>query len=111
MLVPKLAMAATAGDGSLAVTALFATLLAIEIVGVALAPDHEAVQPMNSSAERTESELELVYYVLDGSGFLESGGGEECAITEGDMVHLPPGTAYRIRNDSDDWITSLIMAA
>ena len=73
--------------------------------------DHEAVQPMNSSAERNESELELVYYVLDGSGFLESGGGEECAITEGDIVHLTPGTAYRIRNDTDDWITSLIMAA
>ena len=73
--------------------------------------DHEAVQPMNSSAERTESELELGYYVLDGSGFLESGGGEECAITEGDIVHLTPGTAYRIRNDTDDWITSLIMAA
>ena len=73
--------------------------------------DHEAVQPRNTSADRTESELELVYYVLDGCGILESGDGEESAITEGDMVHLPPGTSYRIRNDTEDWITSLIMAA
>lgn len=73
--------------------------------------DREAVQPRNTSADRTESELELVYYVLRGCAILESGGGEESAITEGDMVHLPPGTSYRIRNDTEDWITSLIMAA
>ena len=72
--------------------------------------DHEAVQPLNASAERTESELELVYYVLDGRGMLESDGVEH-AITEGDMIHLPPGTSYRIRNDTEDWVTSLIMAA
>ena len=72
--------------------------------------DHEAVQPLSASASRTEAEFELAYYVLDGRGVLESGEAEY-AITEGDMIHLPPGTTYSIRNDTEDWITSLIMAA
>ena len=72
--------------------------------------DHEVVQSLNATAEHTETELELVYYVLDGQGVLESAGAEQ-VITEGDMIHLPPETTYRIRNDTEDWVSSLIMAA
>jgi mannose-6-phosphate isomerase-like protein (cupin superfamily) len=72
--------------------------------------DHEAIQPLSASAPRREADLELAYYVLEGRGVLESGEAEY-ALTEGDMIHLPPGTSYRIRNDTEDWITSLIMAA
>lgn len=72
--------------------------------------DHEAVQPLSASAKRVENELELVYYVLDGRGVLETDDGEQ-PLTEGDMLHLPPGTAWRIRNDTEDWVTSLIIAA
>jgi mannose-6-phosphate isomerase-like protein (cupin superfamily) len=72
--------------------------------------DHFAVQPLGASAEQVEAELEQVWYVLDGQGRLEAGETER-PVTEGDMVHLPPGTAHRLHNDTEDWVTVLVMAA
>lgn len=72
--------------------------------------DHEGVQPFNATAPRTEREVEVVYYVLEGRGTFVSGG-QSLPMTEGDMIHVPTGTTWQIRNESDDWITSLIMAA
>jgi len=72
--------------------------------------DHFAVQPLSASAEHVEPEFEQVWYVLDGHGFLEAEG-EERPVTEGDMIHLPPGTAHRLRNDTEDWIMVLVVAA
>ena len=51
-----------------------------------------------------------VYYVLENSGVLEADG-EEQEIREGDMIHLPPGTRYAIRNPHAEWLSYLIMAA
>jgi quercetin dioxygenase-like cupin family protein len=71
--------------------------------------DYFAVQPRNASAEHVEDDFEQVWYVLDGQGVLEVGDGEQ-AVTEGDMIHLPPGTNHRLRNDTEDWVTALVMA-
>ena len=67
------------------------------------------MQPRGQTVERCE-ELEQVYYVLENSGVLETDGDEQ-EIQEGDMIHLPPGTRYAIRNSSAEWLAYLIMAA
>ena len=71
--------------------------------------DREAVQPRGQTVERCE-EQEQVYYVLENSGVLEADGDEQ-EIREGDMIHLPPGTRYAIRNPHAEWLSYLIMAA
>lgn len=72
--------------------------------------DHEAVQPCSATAPRSERELECVYYVLEGQGVFDAGG-QSVTMTEGDMIHVPAGTTWTVRNDTDDWLTSLVMAA
>jgi mannose-6-phosphate isomerase-like protein (cupin superfamily) len=72
--------------------------------------DHFAVQPRSESAEHVEGDLEQVWYVLDGQGRLDVGG-EERPVTEGDMIHLPPETAHRLHNETEDWLSALVMAA
>ena len=38
--------------------------------------------------------------------------GSEMAIREGDMIHLPPGIDYGIRNFSEtEWASFLVMSA
>ena len=71
--------------------------------------DREAVQPRGQAIERCE-EQEQVYYVLENSGVLEADGDAQ-EIREGDMIHLPPGTRYAIRNPHAEWLSYLIMAA
>jgi mannose-6-phosphate isomerase-like protein (cupin superfamily) len=70
----------------------------------------EAVPPGGRTSERAFPDLEQVYYVLENRGTLIAGG-EERPISEGDMIHLPPGTQYQFRNPHDAWLRSLIMAA
>ena len=72
--------------------------------------DREAVQPRGQTVERCCEALEQVYYVLENSGVLEADGDEQ-EIREGDMIHLPPGTRYAIRNPHAEWLSYLIMAA
>ena len=72
--------------------------------------DREAVQPRGRAVERCSETLEQVYYVLKNSGVLEAEGDEQ-EIREGDMIHLPPGTRYVIRNPHAEWLSYLIMAA
>ena len=69
-----------------------------------------AVQPRNQSAQRCLEEIEQVYYVLENSGLLTVDG-EEVAISEGDMIHLPPGTVYQLHNPHQTWLTCMVMAA
>ena len=71
--------------------------------------DREAVQPRGQTVEHCE-EQEQVYYVLENSGVLEADGDAQ-EIREGDMIHLPPGTRYAIRNPHAEWLSYLIMAA
>ena len=72
--------------------------------------DREAVQPRGRAVERCCPTLEQVYYVLENSGVLEADGDEQ-EIRAGDMIHLPPGTRYAIRNPHAEWLSYLIMAA
>lgn len=72
--------------------------------------DREAVQPRGRAVERCCHALEQVYYVLENSGVLAADGAEQ-EIREGDMIHLPPGTRYAIRNPHAEWLSYLIMAA
>ncbi len=72
--------------------------------------DRWAVQPRSASAEHVEEELELVCYVLGGRGMLHAAGSEH-EVTEGDMIHLPPGTRHGVRNPHDEWVAYLVMAA
>lgn len=70
--------------------------------------DREAVQPRNRSAERSYNDLEQVYYVLEGEGTLVAGGSEQ-RVLEGDMIHLPAGTAYHFRNPTEGWLVYYIV--
>jgi mannose-6-phosphate isomerase-like protein (cupin superfamily) len=72
--------------------------------------DREAVQPGGQTVEQSSAELEQVYYVLEGRGVLLSQG-EQQPVTEGDMIHLPPGTPYQFRNPHEEWLAYLVMAA
>lgn len=70
--------------------------------------DREAVQPRSRSAERVYKDLEQVYYVLDGEGALVADGSEQ-RVVEGDMIHLPAGTAYRFRNPGERWLVYYVV--
>ena len=72
--------------------------------------DRWAVQPHSASAEHLEEELEQVCYVLEGRGVLHAFGAER-EVTEGDMIHLPPGTRHGLDNPHDEWVACLMMAA
>lgn len=72
--------------------------------------DRHAVQPQAQSAEGRTGEREEVYYVVEGRGLL-SLDGDQHPITEGDMIHLPPGSLYRLHNPNEDWLACLVMAA
>ncbi len=72
--------------------------------------DCEVVQPRSHSIRRSYADLEQVYYVLENRGVLMTEGQEQ-EISEGDMIHLPPGVAYQIRNPHETWLRYMIMAA
>jgi mannose-6-phosphate isomerase-like protein (cupin superfamily) len=72
--------------------------------------DREAVQPRGRTIERRYEDFEQVYYVLENGGILAADG-EEWEIQDGDMIHLPPGTQYSIRNPHAEWLSYMIMAA
>lgn len=71
--------------------------------------DREAVQPSGRSEEVCDEVIEHVYYGLEGQGVLrtEEGG---VNFSEGDMIHLPPGTRCRVENPHESWVSYLIMA-
>lgn len=71
--------------------------------------DREAVQPGHQSIERCYDEVELGFWVLDNKGVLVTKDGEQ-DMTKGDAIHLPPGTAYHIRNPHREWLSYVIIA-
>ncbi|NKB68626.1 MAG: cupin domain-containing protein [Candidatus Latescibacteria bacterium] len=71
--------------------------------------DRETVQPGGQTVERSE-DVEQVYYILENQGVLITDG-EQRAITEGDMIHVPVGQSYRIENPHQAWLIYMIMAA
>ena len=71
--------------------------------------DCEAVQPGSQTIERCHPDLEQVYYVLEHRGVLVADGTER-EVSEGDMIHLPPGIRYQLRNPHATWLRYLIMA-
>ena len=72
--------------------------------------DREAVQPRGQTIERRYDDTEQVYYVLENRGILEADGTEH-EIQEGDMIHLPQGTQYALRNPHGEWLSYMVMAA
>ena len=72
--------------------------------------DREAVQPRSRSVDRVYESTEQVYYILENRGVLVSADGET-EISEGDMVHIPEGMEYHIKNPYEEWFTYMIMAA
>ena len=70
--------------------------------------EREAVQPGSETAVRCQA-YEQVFYVLENSGILVDGDGEQ-ALVEGDMVHIPAGHEHQIKNGEDDWLSYLIMS-
>lgn len=71
--------------------------------------DRETVQPKNETVERHYDDLEQVYYILENEGVLISDSKKQ-VITEGDMIYLPIGTTYSIKNPHKEWLSYLIMA-
>ena len=72
--------------------------------------DREAVQPRGQTIQRGYEDTEQVYYILENCGILEAEG-SQYEIQEGDMVHLPAGTQYAIRNPHAQWLSYMIIAA
>lgn len=70
----------------------------------------EAVQPRGHSADRGSTDHEQVFYFLEGSGVVETGG-EHLRVSEGDMLHLPVGSGCRLVNPNEEWLAYLVMAA
>lgn len=71
--------------------------------------DREAVQPGGETIERSYTDIEQVYYVLENRGVLQSDGDEQ-DITAGDMIHIPIGMTYKILNPHQAWLSYMIMA-
>lgn len=42
------------------------------------------------------------YYIVQGTGLMEVGGGPEIEVGPGDTVEIPAGVSQRIRNTGDD---------
>lgn len=71
--------------------------------------DREAIQPGHQSIARCYDEVELGLWIIENKGVLVTPDGEQ-PITEGDAVHLPPGTPYHIQNPHGEWLTYMIIA-
>ncbi len=71
--------------------------------------DREAVQPGQQSIARCYDDIELGFWILENQGILVIPDGEQ-HITEGDAVHLPPGTSYHIENPHSEWLSYMIIA-
>ena len=72
--------------------------------------DREAVQPGQQSIARCYDDIELGFWILENHGTLVTSEGEQ-HITEGDVVHLPPGTSHHIENPHSEWLSYMIIAA
>jgi mannose-6-phosphate isomerase-like protein (cupin superfamily) len=70
----------------------------------------EAVQPRSRSIDRVYNETEQVYYILENKGVLVADDLEQ-EMVEGDMVHIPVGMEYHIKNPHEQWFSYMIMAA
>ncbi len=53
---------------------------------------------------------EQVYYFTEGRGRMKLDG-KFYDVREGDAVHIPPRVKHQLINDSDDWITHLLVTA
>ncbi len=71
--------------------------------------DRESIQPGGTAIERCFTDIEQVYYVLENRGVFQSNG-EDQEITEGDMIHVPRETTYKISNPHQEWLSYMIMA-
>ncbi len=71
--------------------------------------DREAIQPGQQSIARCYNDTELGLWILENKGVLVTPDGEQ-NITEGDAIHLPPGTPYHIQNPHGEWLIYMIIA-
>lgn len=71
--------------------------------------DREVVQPRCETIERHYEDIEQVYYILENQGVL-SIDGEDQEITDGDMIHIPVGTRYKMGNPHEEWLAYMIIA-
>ena len=71
--------------------------------------DREAVQPGYKTIERNYDDLELGIWVLEGKGVLVTSDGEQ-DITDGDVIHILPGTSYHITNPHEEWLAYMIIS-
>jgi mannose-6-phosphate isomerase-like protein (cupin superfamily) len=67
------------------------------------------VQPRCETIERHYEDIEQVYYILENQGVL-SIDGEDQEITDGDMIHIPVGTRYKMGNPHEEWLAYMIIA-
>lgn len=59
------------------------------------------VPPGAEQRRHSQSECEQVYVVVRGSGRMWVAGDEE-AVSQGDLVFIPPGSEHGITNDGDE---------
>lgn len=64
-------------------------------VGATMRSLHWIDLPSGAGTKAQRHPMEAVYYVKEGSGTVLEPGGRGDPITEGSMIHVEPGTAYR----------------
>ncbi len=69
------------------------------VQGISIA--HITVSPGETTAWHILEESDEQYYILSGSGEMETDGQGLGGVSAGDLVHLPAGTRQRIRNQGE----------
>ena len=70
----------------------------------------ERVPPGASEVRHLHRDARQFFYVLEGEATLEIGGTAH-VLHRGEGLHVPPGTAHRLRNDSSADIRFLVVSA
>ena len=68
----------------------------------------EAVQPFGKVQNRNRDGEEILY-IIEGTGSLVDGDGDQ-KISEGDMIHIPPGYKCDIENSDEIWLVYLVIS-
>ena len=69
-----------------------------------------AMLPPGNAIDEHVDEVEEIYFVLNGGGVMKVGA-EEREVKEGDAIWLPAGEPHGLKNDKENMMVILVVAA
>ncbi|HEY3275638.1 MAG TPA: cupin domain-containing protein [Syntrophorhabdaceae bacterium] len=69
-----------------------------------------AMLPPGNAIDEHVDEVEEIYFVLNGGGIMKVGA-EEREVKEGDAIWLPAGEPHGLKNDKENMMVILVVAA